>query len=182
MSKARAIALEKVFKTARSQRSKIFIIGSPGAGKTTLAKRLSKKLGLPHYDLDEIRFPRPNQKRSDKEALPFVDKLVQKPSWIIEGVYIAWLEKYLNEADQIIFLDTPYHVAFFRVILRFFINTLQGHLRHGFISTLVLIKNMTIYHFYRQESDYVTKIQTARILKKCQGKVITITSNEAPIW
>lgn len=161
---------------------KIIIVGSPGAGKTTLAKRLSKKLGLPHYDLDDIRFPKPNQKRSDAEAQPFVDKLIQKPNWIIEGVYIAWLEKYLNEADQIIFLDTPYHIAFFRVILRFLINILHGHLHHGFISTLVLIKNMTIYHFYQKESDYVTKIQTVKILKKCPEKVITTASNEAPIW
>lgn len=145
---------------------KIFIVGSPGAGKTTLAKKLSKKFNIPHFDLDDIRFPKPNIKRSDEQALPLVEKLIQKPNWIIEGVYISWIEKYLHEADKIIFLDTPYLVALYRVILRYLQNVFKGHFRHSFISTIVLIKNMTIYRFYTGKSDYVTKAQTAKILKK----------------
>jgi len=160
--------------------SKIFIVGSPGAGKTTLAKVLSKKLGIPHFDLDEIRFPTSNQKRSDEEAKPYVKRLVVKPNWIIEGVYISWIEKYLKDADQIIFLDTPYTKALFRVILRFLKDITKGRSRHSFISTLILIKNMTIYHFYTGESDYITKKQTVKILGQF-NKVTNISSNEEPI-
>ncbi|MDO8618480.1 MAG: AAA family ATPase [Candidatus Daviesbacteria bacterium] len=161
--------------------SRIFIVGSPGAGKTTLAKRLSKKFGIPHYDLDEIRFPDIDIKRSDEEAQPYVKKLTEKPSFIIEGIYISWIEKYLKDADKIIFLDTPFVVAIFRVIRRYLQNLLQGHFRHSFISTLVLIKNMTIYHFYQKESDYVTKTQTTKILEQFPEKVINLSSNEEPI-
>ncbi len=160
--------------------SKIFIVGSPGAGKTTLAKKLSQKLGIPHFDLDDIRFPKKNIKRSDEEAQPYVKRLVVKPSWIIEGVYISWIEKYLKDADQIIFLDTPYTTALFRVILRFLKDFKKGRSRHSFISTLILIKNMTIYHFYTGESDYITKKQTAKILGQF-NEVTNISSNEEPI-
>ena len=57
---------------------RIFIVGSPGSGKTTLASILSKKLQIPHFDLDEIRFPSPKKKRPDEEAVPFVEQLVKK--------------------------------------------------------------------------------------------------------
>ena len=35
---------------------KIHIIGGPGSGKTYLAEKLSKELGIQHYDLDELQW------------------------------------------------------------------------------------------------------------------------------
>ena len=35
---------------------KIHIVGGPGSGKSFLAKKLSRELGIPHYDLDDIQW------------------------------------------------------------------------------------------------------------------------------
>ena len=35
---------------------KIHIIGGPGSGKSTLAESLSRKLGIPHVDLDDLQW------------------------------------------------------------------------------------------------------------------------------
>lgn len=37
---------------------KIHIIGSVGSGKTTLARKLSNQLGIPHYELDNVVWKR----------------------------------------------------------------------------------------------------------------------------
>jgi adenylate kinase family enzyme len=34
---------------------KILLLGSPGAGKSTLARKLSSLTGIPHTDLDQVR-------------------------------------------------------------------------------------------------------------------------------
>ena len=35
---------------------KIHIVGGPGSGKTYLAEKLSRELGSPHYDLDDVQW------------------------------------------------------------------------------------------------------------------------------
>lgn len=158
---------------------KIFIVGSPGSGKTTLAQSLSQKLGLPHFDLDQIRFPKPHHKRPDEEALPMVEKLTHKPTWIIEGVYTSWIKKYLPKSELVIFLDTPFYLALYRVIRRYFREILAGQARHSFISTLVLIKNLLIFHFSKDQKDgYVTRQQTEQVLSAHKNKVRIITSSK----
>lgn len=46
---------------------KIMIIGSPGAGKTTFARALSRRVGIPLYHLDAI-WHRPNRTHISREA------------------------------------------------------------------------------------------------------------------
>ena len=35
---------------------KIHIVGGPGSGKTYLARKLSRELGILHYDLDDVQW------------------------------------------------------------------------------------------------------------------------------
>ncbi len=161
---------------------KIFIVGSPGSGKTTLAIKLSKTLQIPHFDLDDIRFPKPGLKRPDHEALPLVEQLTQQPKWIIEGIYISWVQKHLKDADKIIFLDIPFYIAFVRVVKRYLTNFLSGKSKHGLTSTLVLIKNIIRYHYPKpgtelnDQSEYVTRAKTALILSDHKN-IVRVVNN-----
>ena len=38
----------------KEEMTRIYILGGPGSGKTTLAKRLSDRLNVPCYELDLI--------------------------------------------------------------------------------------------------------------------------------
>jgi adenylate kinase family enzyme len=84
---------------------KILIIGDAGRGKTTFAEKLSEKLGIPHYSLDdffwEIKFTKPRGKEIDIEM---ARDCFQKDEWIVEGTTRRMLKLGLDEADKIFYL------------------------------------------------------------------------------
>ena len=102
---------------------KIHIIGCSGTGKTYLAKKLSNKYNIPHYDLDNIHWDNSSEKYGIKTKVEKRDKLLQnileKDSWIIEGIYYKWLEQSFKDADIIYILDLPKYIYKFRIIKRF---------------------------------------------------------------
>ena len=101
---------------------KIHIIGCSGSGKTYLAKALSEKYNVPHFDLDDIQWDNnadgygvkmPIEKRAE-----LLNNILKNDSWIIEGVYYAWVGKCFEDADKIYVLDVPKRVYTYRIIKR----------------------------------------------------------------
>ena len=101
---------------------KIHIIGCSGSGKTYLANALAKKYNIPHFDLDDIQWDNsadgygvkmPIEKRAE-----LLNNILKNDSWIIEGVYYAWVGKCFEDADKIYVLDVPKRVYTYRIIKR----------------------------------------------------------------
>ncbi len=97
---------------------KIVIIGSPGAGKTTLAIELSKILNIKVFHLDRLFWTRGWKRKSRDARIDVLYKIVQEKQWIIEGTYISSSEPRFEEADTIVFLDMHPSLCFSRVIKR----------------------------------------------------------------
>lgn len=102
---------------------KIHIIGSVGSGKTTLARSLSKMLQLSFHELDNVVWIR-NQsgdiRRTEQERQEYLQCIIQTDGWIIEGIHQEeWVAQSFQQADCIIFLDTPYKIRTARIIKRF---------------------------------------------------------------
>jgi len=106
--------------------TKIFISGGPGSGKTTYAKKLSLKMGISHFDLDDIKWAdgenKFNHERPKEERLFLRDKILSENNdWIIEGVYVKdWIIPILEQADRIIILKPATWVRQYRIIKRSF--------------------------------------------------------------
>ena len=104
--------------------AKIFISGGPGSGKTTYAKKLSAKMNIPHFDLDDIKWEKGsfNHERPKNERLKLRDKILsENDSWIIEGVYFKdWIIPILEQSDKIIILKPKTLIRQWRIIKRFF--------------------------------------------------------------
>lgn len=98
---------------------KMIVIGSPGTGKSTLAKKLADSLIIKLYHLDKL-FWKPQWKMSTKEEQrEILYDIVKQNSWIIDGNYSSTLDIRIKEADTIIYLKRSRMTCLYHVFKRF---------------------------------------------------------------
>ncbi len=105
---------------------KIRIIGCSGSGKSYLAKKLSQKYNIPHFDLDDLQWDNTQNLYGVKMPVEKRDQMLSdiliKPDWIIEGVYYGWVQQSFADADIIYVLNVPKWLYKTRIIRRFILR------------------------------------------------------------
>lgn len=97
---------------------RVLILGCCGAGKSTLARMLSKEVDLPIIHLDQ-QYWKPNWIEPSKEEWNTkVEDLITQDSWIMDGNYGGTLDMRIKRADTIIYLDASTLTCMSRVIKR----------------------------------------------------------------
>lgn len=101
---------------------KIYIIGSPGSGKTYFANKLSKKHKIKSYQLDKVVWDDDNGniKRTNEEANKIFEGILKKHNWIIEDVGREKFKKGREKADIIYYIKFDKSKAYISVIKRWF--------------------------------------------------------------
>ena len=90
---------------------KILVIGCPGAGKSTLARSLRDRTGLPLVYLDCL-WHRPDGSHVTREAFDrALQEQLARPEWIIDGNYLRTMEPRMAACDTIFLLDYPLDVC-----------------------------------------------------------------------
>ena len=97
---------------------RVLVLGSPGAGKSTLAAQLATRTGLPLIHLDQ-QYWQAGWVEPDKESWRArVAEIAARDEWIIDGNYGGTLAVRLARADTVILLDFPTHLCLLRVLRR----------------------------------------------------------------
>lgn len=90
---------------------KIIIIGSPGAGKSMFARKLSELTGHPLFYLDLLWHKEDKTAISRSEFDKELSQILSQDRWIIDGNYIRTLEIRLKYCDTVYLLDIPLEVC-----------------------------------------------------------------------
>ena len=86
---------------------KVLILGCPGAGKSTFARKLRDKTGLPLYYLDMI-WHKPDRTTITKQEFDAkLSEIIKQEEWIIDGNYGRTLEMRIQACETIFLLDLP---------------------------------------------------------------------------
>lgn len=157
--------------------AKIHIIGSVGSGKTTLARSLSKRFNLPHYELDNVVWQRSDMgdiRRNEKERDEYFQSIIKADSWIIEGVHYEWVEESFKNADMIIFLDISYGKRKYRITKRF-IKQKLGLEKANYAPSIKMFRKMFLWNRYFEEKS---REEILAILNGYKNKLCIVKDTE----
>ena len=97
---------------------RVLVDGMMGSGKSTFARALAARTGLPVIHLD-VHYWKPGWVRpSDDEWRERQRALLAGEAWIIDGNYNETLALRLERAETVVFLDTPWWLCASRAFVR----------------------------------------------------------------
>ena len=149
---------------------RVHVIGGGGSGKTTLARRLGAKTGLPVFELDTGAQLDPDE-----------------PRWVSEGIYLSDVGRVLDRADVIVWMDIPQRVALRRIVTRHIKLTVLRRNEHpGFTKLLRFAWGQRAYYTSEAREptgptdwDALSRALTAQVLGPRSAKVVHLRSPRA---
>ena len=137
---------------------KIYIIGSPASGKTTLAKKLSKRYDIKYYELDCIVYDDENNhiKRTEEEISKKFNEILKEESFILEDVGRSKFKKGREVADVIYYIKLSKLDIYKRLIKRW-INQRKGIESYNYPPTIY-----QLYGMFKDVKNY-QKVEKQRV-------------------
>ena len=159
-------------------RKRIWVIGCPCSGKTTVASLLSKLFNIPLIELDDLYWGH-NWTRADSVTFSSqVDKLTNQNSWIVTGDYDDSSKIIYQKVNTIIFLDVSFIIAFTRLIKRTFNNIITrkdlGHCNKESLKRLFSKDSMIIYLFKIHKKSRIKNLTLTRDVENTKIKSIVL--------
>jgi len=98
--------------------SRISVVGTCGAGKTTTARALAKRLGFAHVELDALSWGPNWTMRPDDAFRAAVAAAAAGDCWVIDGNYSRSRDIVWARADTVVWLDYRFARVFTRLLWR----------------------------------------------------------------
>jgi len=134
---------------------RIYVVGGPGSGKTTLAEALADRFGMAVLHLDEhldwrglpggVRLERDAAGHPSEAMLAARKALLAehlaREGWIVEGAEPVFIDLVAESSDLIVWCDVPFAMAALRIVRR--------HIRADLAGTNAFSGYRRLYRFLR---------------------------------
>ena len=97
---------------------RIVVRGASGSGKTTMARRISAALGVPHVELDGVYHQPGWTPLPDDEFLARVASIADEDAWVVCGNYRVVGDLLTARADTVVLFDLPRRTVMARIVRR----------------------------------------------------------------
>lgn len=147
---------------------KVVIIGCPGSGKSTFARKLHDITKIPLFHLDMLYW------NADKTTVPkavFRERLqevIVQDGWIIDGNYGSTMEMRLQHCDTVFFLDYPTEVCLKGIMER------KGKARTDMPWVESIEEEDEAFLSFVKEYNTLSRPKVISLLKACSDKEIFI--------
>jgi adenylate kinase family enzyme len=101
------------------------IYGVTGSGKTTLARQISERTGLPWYAVDDMTWEPGWVTVPPEEQRRRIAAVCAKDQWILDHGYSSWLDLVLARVELIVALDYPRWLSLGRLVRRTLLRNLD---------------------------------------------------------
>lgn len=97
---------------------KIILIGSGGAGKSTLSRKIGEALGIEVIHLDKLYWQPNWVGRPKPEMREIIERLLERDEFVLDGNFNSTMELRMKASDTIIYLDFPRTICLYRALKR----------------------------------------------------------------
>jgi adenylate kinase family enzyme len=136
--------------------SRISIVGAPGAGKSTLARRLARYLGANHIELDALHFLPGWKFRPEEAVRADIGKAIAAERWVACGNWRGVRDLVWGRATSVVWLDYSLAVCFRRLLNRTVRRCWSGEEVHNgnreYFSTQFLTRDSLLLYLVREHS------------------------------
>jgi adenylate kinase family enzyme len=109
------------------QANRILIYGVCGSGKTTFARRLGERTGIPWTSVDDLAWLPGWISTTNEHQTAEIQRICAAEQWILDSAYGKWLDLPLGKADLIVGLDYPRWFSLARLIRRTALRMIDQH-------------------------------------------------------
>jgi adenylate kinase family enzyme len=94
------------------------VVGNAGSGKSTVARALAARLGVPWVELDAIYHQADWQPLAAAEFRARVTAAIAADGWVVDGNYSSVRDLVWARADTVVWLDPPRRTVMRRIVWR----------------------------------------------------------------
>jgi adenylate kinase family enzyme len=97
---------------------RINVVGTSAVGKTTFARSMASRLGVPHVELDALHWG-PGWTNAPQDVMrERVQRAVEADAWVVDGNYSVVRDLVWDRAQAVIWLDYPLRTVLWRYAAR----------------------------------------------------------------